>query len=211
MQTLGAQAAESPCRNVVASPQIEFYSSYGKLNYDYTQGQHKITALAKKHDLLESGMFASGLAIAEIKWEVTLNSKGVLLSAKEACLVPAEVKLFIGYTDPTIYVANHLRKNSCEYDVVLRHEQTHQQINKTALEFFRPYFYKEIEKISKQVAPKYTNDLSQKNVNAATTLLTQEYITALTPMIETFKQELQIEHKKLDNPDNYRLEGILCK
>ncbi len=204
-------AEENRCAEMPFEPEIEYYSSYGKLNYDFSKDQEQVTTLAKKHNLLESGMFASGLAIADIQWEVSVGTRGALLSLTEACIVPAKIKLFIGYHNPVIYLANRLKKNTCEYDVVMRHEQTHQQINKTALEYFRPYFFNEIVKISSQIKPRYVSKLTQEEVNKATQQLTQEYIEAISPMIEIFKNELKIEHSKLDNPGNYRLETLLCR
>ena len=205
------RAEKNLCNLDFPEPEIEYYSSYGKLNYDFGKNQQQVTALAKKHNLLESGMFASGLAIADIQWEVSVNTRGALLSTKSACILPARIKLFIGYSNPVIYIANHLRKNTCVYDVVMRHEQTHQQINKTALEYFRPQFFAEIQKIAGRIKPRYVENLTQREVDAATQAMTQEYIDAITPMIELFKKELKIEHSKLDHPDNYRMEALLCK
>ena len=205
------RAEENLCNMDFPEPEIEYYSSYGKLNYDFGKNQQQVTALAKKHNLLESGMFASGLAVADIQWEVSINTLGALLSTKSACILPAKIKLFIGYNNPIIYIANHLRENTCVYDVVMRHEQTHQQINKTALEYFRPQFFAEIQKIASRIKPRYVGKLTQQEVDAATQELTQEYIQAITPMIEIFKRELKIELSKLDHPDNYRMESLLCK
>ena len=206
-----SRADENRCVQIQIKPEIEYYSSYGKLNYDFSKNHQEVTALAKKHNLLETGMFASGLAIADIQWEVSLGTRGALLSTKEACIMPAKIKLFISYTDPVIYIADHLKENSCEHEVVMRHEQTHQQINKTALEYFRPYFFKEIVKIADSIKPRYISKLTQTNVNEATQQLTQDYIDAISPLIEVFKNELKTEHSKLDNLDNYRMENLLCR
>ena len=199
------------CPSLNEEPEIEYYTSYGQLGYDFKKNQLQITKLARQHNIIERGMFASGLAIADIQWEISLSTKGTLQEDGSACIAPVKINLFIGYNSPMIYVANHLKKGTCEYDVVLRHEQTHQQINKKALEYFHRYFYKQAQKIAQEIKPIKIKSFTQEEINRATEEITQHYSQKLTPVLEHFKQELKIEHSKLDNPENYGLESLLCK
>ena len=93
-------------------------------------------------------------------------------------------------------------------EVVSRHEQTHQQINKTALDYFLPLFQNAFYKIVKTVKPIHVNNIS--DVDKASTKLTKEYNKKFSPLIAFFEKEMLNEQKKLDNTNNYLHEQQLC-
>jgi hypothetical protein len=91
----------------------------------------------------------------------------------------------------------------------MRHEQTHQQINKAALEYYIPELRYHVMNISQEIRPLQISRSNQ--VNEATEILTKQYIQEIGPLVEAFKKELMKEQGKLDNHSNYKLEGDLCK
>ena len=126
-------AAETDvCATLKAEPEIEFTTSYGKLKYDFGYN--------------EQGLFASGLAVVGVNWEVSLNTISRVVNDTDICVVPTSLNVFIGYQDPTIFISNQLLPGSCEYNVVVRHEQTHHQINTAALEYFIPSLRRSVQK-----------------------------------------------------------------
>ncbi len=197
------------CASAAPKPQIDFYTSYGKLTYDLTKSQHEITAIAKKSGILEKGLFASGLATIQVAWEINVNTLSERISQNEICVFPKSLEIFIGYQNPVIYLEKNLKPNSCQYNLVMRHEQTHQQINKTALEHFLPLFYKQIIKIAGQMPPEKVEKVSE--INKATERLSQNYTRQITPLIDFFKKQLLAEQYKLDNKSNYIHEAELCR
>lgn len=197
------------CEDLIVSPTINVESSFGNLQYDNSLDIKDITALAQKFDLVESDLFASGLATATINFDISLSASANPIGAEEFCVVPNKVDIFIGLNKPTIYLAKSLEKDSCRYKIVLRHEQTHQQINKSALEYYLPIFKAAAIKIIQQtpaLSIKDTNQLEQ-----ATKDLTQKYNQKLSPLVDFIKKEIAGEQHKLDNPANYKYENILCK
>lgn len=203
-------ARAQTCAEIVPEPKVEYYTSYGNLYYDFDKSRLEITREAKKYGILEQGLFASGLALADVNWELSINTLSKN-AGKETCVIPMIVKFYIGYSSPRIYIDRLLKPGSCEYDVVLRHEQTHQQINKVALDYFVPLFKDAVADIIRSVPPVKIKYLTKAEVNHATDRLTQEYTKKITPLIDIFKKELSIEQGKLDNPENYELENTLCR
>ena len=202
-------ALDSVCDKYKTDSKIEFSTSYGKLTYDYSKNQREITELARKNKRLEKGLFAAGLSTIQVVWEINLNTIAEIIDNNKICIIPTSIEIFIGYKDPIIYLANNLTPNTCHYNVVLRHEQTHQQINKTTLEYFLPYFYKAAKKIAKQIPLKETDSPSE--INTVTQQLSYEYTQKFAPTIKTFKQQLLTEQSKLDNEENYSHEADLCR
>lgn len=203
-----ASAQTIDCAAIKSVPAIEFTTSYGKLAYDFSKNNKQITEIAARHGIIEKGLFASGLATINVSWEISVNTIGKIYGDYDICVVPTKINVFIGYTDPKIYISNEIKKDSCEYNVVLRHEQTHQQINKTALDYFIPLFQDAVEKIAANVKPVQVSSLTE--IDKATTRLTQTYDKKISPLIKVFKEDLLTEQSKLDNHSNYEHEKKLC-
>lgn len=202
-------SAFSACPELTSAPKIELYTSYGKLKYDFSQNNEDITKLAQKQGIIEKGLFASGLSTVNVNMDITLKTVGDIIGKYDFCVYPTTVKLSIYFSDPTIYISKQLIPNSCEYNVVLRHEQTHQQINKAALDYFLPLFNEAARKISTSIKPINVKNLS--DIDKASAELTEEYNRKLSPLLEFFKQELLKEQLKLDNKSNYQHENTLCR
>ncbi len=201
--------AFSACPEVTSAPKIELYTSYGKLKYDFSQNNEAITKLAEKQGIIEKGLFASGLSTVNVNMDITLKTVGDIVGKYDFCVYPTTIKLSIYFSDPTIYISKQLIPNSCEYNVVLRHEQTHQQINKAALDYFLPLFNEAAKKISTSIKPINVKTLS--DIDKASAKLTEEYNKKLSPLLDFFKQELLKEQLKLDSQANYQHESILCR
>lgn len=205
--SLPARAAD--CRQYKVVPEIKFSTSYGKLVYDVTNDRRQLTALGEKLGIVEHGLFASGLATIGVNYQVSVNAASRRAPDGTICVIPTEVEVFIGYQNPIIYISNDLQPGSCEYNLVLRHEQTHQQINVTALEYFIPKLQQASKVIINNVNPLAVT--KQEQVEPAIQELIGTYAKKLEPLIDFFKKELLREQSKLDNPRNYQMEGNLCR
>lgn len=203
----GAWAAD--CRNIAFSPQIEVFSSYGKLQYDTSKNIAQITESAKKYGLVENNLFASGLATVDISTDISVNTIGQPADDDLICVYPTKIRLFIGFSDPLIYISNTLKPGTCEYKVVLRHEQTHQFINKEMLDYFLPLFRSAFGQIVAATPPVQIASINR--VDEASRFLTEQYNRKLLPLVNFFKQEMISEQKQLDNQNNYIREKNLCR
>ena len=108
-----------------------------------------------------------------------------------------------------IFITNQLKPDSCDYNVVMRHEQTHHQINAAALEYFIPGLRRSVSEISGHISPVRVGGISE--IDEATNRLTEDYIKEISPLIQHFKKELMQEQGKLDNHTNYKFENDLCR
>ena len=197
------------CSEYAGVPEITFSTSYGRLRYDFSKTNKNITAIARRHNIIETGLFAQGLALVNVKFNLELMTITADRGDYDICVVPRRLNVFIGFNDPVIYISKELTPDSCEYNVVLRHEQTHQQINKASLDYFIPLFQDAVEKIAASIPPQHVTTLS--DVSTATDELTAQYERKIKPLIAVFRDELLTEQGKLDNTANYEHENRLCR
>ena len=200
---------QATCSDIVVNPQIEFKTSYGKLSYNFNKNNQQITDIAEQLGIIEKGIFAAGLSTINIKTDIVINSVGDRIDDYSLCVYPQKISISIYFSNPTIYISNQLIPNSCQYNVVLRHEQTHQQINKNGLDYFLPLFYTGIKKISSSIKPRKVNFIS--DIDKASKNITDEFNEKLSPLVDFFKQQLLSEQIKLDNTENYKHENGICQ
>lgn len=198
------------CKDVDFSPKIEFSTSYGKLYYDFSKNTKAISRIAARIGHKESSAFATGLATVNVENEYVLGTKVVSLDKYLGyCVVPEVIKVYIGFSNPVIYISKELTKNSCQYNMVMLHEQTHQRINKAALDYFIPYFQLAASKLGTEIEPIHITKLSE--IDAATDEMTQAFTQKYDKILAVFKKELTVEQGKLDNKTNYSIEDDICK
>ena len=173
------------CSNIKTNIQINLTSSYGKLLLNQDKPLSEITTLAKSLNLVENGLFASGLSTVNVNFDITLNAVGTPLEEGVFCVAPTKITLFFGLDSPTIYLANELIKDSCEYNLVLRHEQTHQQINVKALEYFIPLFEQAIKKISQEIPAEPVTAMSRSALSRGSEQIAEAYSKRIEPLNKT--------------------------
>jgi len=197
------------CESMVSVPELVLTTSYGKLVYDFSLSKNELSKMAQQAGIFEQGVFAAGLALVNIDSEFELETLTQTMDNNDRCILPQRFKVYIGFSRPTIYMAKELQPGSCNYNLVLRHEQVHQQINKQALEYFIPIIRRELSEIIKKIPPAYVGRMdSEDKISAA---LTQKYYNAVTPLVNHLRDQILEEQRKLDNRSNYRKESGICR
>ena len=196
------------CSDIDVNPQITVRYSFGKLSYDYSKNVAEITKMANDFNLVENNNFAEGLSTSNINFDISIKTSAHPIGIKRFCVVPSQVDILLGLNNPVIYISNSLKKDSCKYNLVLRHEKTHQQINKTVLEYYLPIFKAAVTKIIQKNSASEINDTNL--LESKTRELSQKYSSQIKPLVDFIKKETSNEHLKLDNPANYTFEGQLC-
>ncbi len=195
------------CNEVDFVPELVFSSSYGQLQYDFSKSKEYISQIAHQNGQ-EENFVAGGLAVATLEMSVKLDSVSSYKQKNNVCVAPKKVYVFIGFQDPTIYVANHLKQGECRFNVTLRHEQAHMQINKKALEHYLPEFKAAINDIIKTIKPLNIGNLADSK--QANEYLNYQYYTKIKEYVEKFNEILRQEQRRLDNKENYAFESTLC-
>lgn len=186
-------------------PEIVFLSSYGKLEYKYKDPlimkDYSPRTKNSKHTIL-------GLTIPNPTLEVNVETTVVDNNIDEVvCVVPEKIEIFFGFVKPTIYISRDIKDKKCKKTLVLRHEQTHQQINILALNYFLPQMKKLISQhITQMEAVVVPRSLQKKAVEEMNMFI----MARMANLVEQFNNFLEKEQDKLDNENNYAFEGSVC-
>ena len=206
--SIAQSAGYNRCARFAKYPQIRLRSSYGKLKYNTEYNNNKLSELASRSKIKEHGMFANGLSFVNVDWKVSLHTN-IQNFSEYTCVIPTSVDVFFGYRDPIIYLSKDLKPGTCNYEVTLRHEQQHHQINKAVLDYYLPIlqkkFYKELENLK---------PLEVKNGQSAQDVASQlnlQYTNSIKKYVKRFQITLRIEQNRLDNLKNYQYEEKLCR
>ncbi len=203
-----APEIRDPCAKFAQiRPKVKLRSSYGRLQYNYDYDSENLDIMAARNNLKEEGMFTAGLSLVDVDWSVSLNTISRSVDG-DICVIPASVDVFIGYRNPIIYISNDLDKKSCRYQMVMRHEHQHQQINVSVLEYYLPIIKKELEKSLDILTVRAASD--DEDPDIITDDMNSNYAEVVRPLVNRLQITLQIEQQRLDNRENYQYETELC-
>ena len=203
------QEIKDPCERFYGiKPQLNFRSSYGELTYNHDYDQENLNILSEQGITKEEGMFTAGLSLLDVDWSVSLNT--IIREVDgHTCVIPANLDVFVGYRNPVIYISSDIEEGTCEYKLIKRHEQQHQQINVSVLEHYLPTIKKAFEDELSSLKARVVD--GEKTSDDITDEMNSDYVFAVRPIVNRFQITLQLEHKHLDTRENYEFESNLCK
>ncbi|MBQ7304371.1 MAG: hypothetical protein IJW75_05620, partial [Alphaproteobacteria bacterium] len=199
-RTYSLKELRKMCLQYVSKPEVEINFSANKIKYSH---KHSIKELTRRN----KGFAAEGLAIhrvgRSIDFDVEVrNPKGFLF-----CAYPTNIKLNLTLGQE-ILIAKEVKKGTCRYANVVRHEQTHAQIARTAVEHYLPIIGKRfIEFVRKNAIAGRTSPIDHWRARAE---LHEKYYDIIDLLIKELYKKIDKENAKLDNDENYRYEYKLC-
>lgn len=206
---LSKNAYALTCKDIKSDVLVFVEYSFGKLNYDFSKTTSEITSMAKNFDLVKTNHIAEGLSTINLNYDISVYTQTQQINDKNFCAVPVKVNVSIVIENPTIYISNSLEKDSCKYNIVMRHEKTHQQINIKTLEYYLPILKAAITNIIKKQNNIPITDINR--LDQATIQITEKYTKDIKPLIDYIKKEISQQQQRLDNMENYKFESKLCR
>ena len=200
------------CKAYVKNPSVTVTAYYGTLTYDTSKVTRTLTRMhmTEYGGDVHDGYQITGLATYDLGTELNFNLSKQKLNDGTVCFYPGDIKLDISMRNPTIYISRNIKKGTCAYEVALRHEQTHQQINMEVIEKYMPVikdrFLEAVKKYA--IASRAKDDIEMEIVQQG---LQKKYLEAIKPVLEEIRKEIKTEQEKLDNVENYNYEQSLCQ
>ncbi len=121
------------------------------------------------------------------------------------CIWVDEVTARIGDPEMDVYVAANYQPGSCEYNVVLEHENRHVAINRNVVAAFGPRIGAQLRAAVRRMFPMITTNPK----DAAR--LPQILIDAVRPVLTAMEAELRRENGAIDTPESYRQAHGRCR
>lgn len=183
------------CDSLNPNPIIRLKVAYGKLFHDSSTAYNQIQTMKSKSP--ETCPITSGFADLRLLYEINFKQEKTVEKGSLFCVFPKIIEVSLYYEEPTIYVANEYNYKSCYFSQVLRHFQTHQQINKVTFELALPHIYKAIRESFGQL--KAYKALNSQEAGQASRKLTEYYTAQLETIIKKFEEIRLNENKKFDD------------
>ena len=200
------------CKPFVSNPKVTIKAVFEPLRYDFSRAARTLENMHRKEygGQTHEGYRINGLTPYNLKTTLEFNVLKKVFKDGVTCYYPGQVSLVLTFKDPVIYIARGVRKGSCEYELTMRHEQTHEQINLEAVEYYLPKikdrFIATVKKYA--VAGRAKDDLSLEFVQES---LQKKYLDALTPLLNELEAEITREQNKFDSKEHYNFESSLCQ
>ncbi len=201
------------CLGVMDKPEVVVKYSLGRLKYDFEKNREFINKERKKSEIYVGNKYGEdvdvdGLTSVRRGFEVKLDTKQIVVSKGYKCIVPEKIEVFLGYFNPKIYIANDLPKDSCRYNLALRHENTHMQIYVEALLYYMPELkvltHKAVEDVGVRIVE------PKANIQHDAEGLYADYIAYLNVGVSKWQKSMMKQQKKLDSIKNYIIESRIC-
>jgi len=199
------------CQPFVLKPKVTIKAVFEPLKYNYSKVSRTLERMQKEemNGQLVEGYKVNGLTPYKLETNLMFTLGKKVFNDGVTCFFPTEVNLTLTFKDPVIYIARQIKEGTCAYQVTLRHEQTHEQINVEAFEHYLPLikdqFIAAVKKYSLMSRPK--DDIKTDIVKDS---LTKKYLGAINPLLDELSEEINMEQSKLDRIEQYDYEQSLC-
>lgn len=200
------------CKPFVKSPKVTIKAVFEPLKYDSSRASRTLENMHRKEygGQTHEGYRINGLTPYNLKTTLEFDVIKKVFNDGVTCFYPGQITLVLTFKDPVIYLARSVKKGTCEYDLTLRHEQTHEQINVEALEYYLPKirdsFLAAVKKYA--VAGRKKDDIALEKVQES---LQKKYFDAINPLLKELEEEIAEQQNKFDTIDHYNYESSLCQ
>ncbi len=157
-----------------------------------------------------SMMHNPGLTLAEHELKTDYQMGGLQRGhLAEYCVWVESLGLDFSYHRMDVYISNQYAEGSCQYNVILGHENQHVAINKRTLQKYYSMMRKALWKA--RSIPTKANPLSVGSLNQGKAIIAARINGIVNPIYARFKKAVMVENAKIDTMANYRRTQAKCK
>ena len=195
------------CPSYDSKIDIRVIKDYGKLVYDHTKSSDEFYKVAGSG----FGSHTRGLTIADFNLSVRADASNYTYDDKENCVYLDAVDLEMSYNQILVLIDKRYKKSSCEYKVILDHENKHVAVHKKSLDYYAPYIIGAMEKALYNLEPMPVRSGKKKDVEEAVNTIIDDLMDKISGMLDFFEEERNRANDKLDTQENYEKEHALCR
>lgn len=204
---------QEECLAFISRPKVELFSSYGKLRYRFDKDEEFLKKETKKkfaeqNEDFDDSISPIGLTKVRDVFDFNFTVGTLNLSQGYKCIYPDTISARLEYSMPTIYILNSLDKDSCYYNLALRHEKTHMQIYIEALDYFLPKLKQSMDKLFERIG--FLVISKDESEEEAAKRLNESYLAVIQAEVSAWQKETAVEQLKLDTPEHYIIENSIC-
>lgn len=145
-----------------------------------------------------------GLMGRDLSWEIKIVVQGRDLG-HGYCVGLKDVEMILGYGRITVYVDRRYRPGSCEYAVILEHEQQHVQNFKSNLANYIPQIRSRLEDEVRRLTPRTAG-----SVKSGADRFVRELRQRMAPLLNQMQSDMSRGDRLIDTPESYRASQARC-
>lgn len=199
------------CEQIYSKPKVELKIDKGKVIYNHKKTGKEIKNIFVSKGGVDAGLsyHTGGLTSANFITSTNIGIKTAFTPHGEGCVVMSDITYSIGYKELVVYVDKKYSKHSCEYDVVLKHENMHVKIFQTSLDYYSKYFADALNKAVSYIRP--VSIKNEQDINVVLAAINKKINKEMAPMMNFYNQARDTQNQKLDTKENYEYTQSLCK
>jgi len=154
-------------------------------------------------------MHNPGLTLAEQELKSDYQMGGMRRGRTgEYCIWVESLSLDFSYKRMDVYISSQYPEGSCQYNVILGHENQHVDINNRTLQIYYSMMRKALW--NARSIPTKAKPLPVRSLSQGKAILTRRINGILNPLNERFKKAVRAENAKIDTIANYRATQAKC-
>ncbi len=145
-----------------------------------------------------------GLTRRNDQVSLRVRADSVSLPDGRICIWAEDIQAMVGDPEMDVYVAANYQVGTCEYNVVLQHENQHVAINRSVLQAYAPRIGAGLREAVHRLFPMITTH--REDLQRLPDIL----IDAIRPVWGSMQRELRERNGTIDTPESYRRTATLC-
>jgi hypothetical protein len=172
-------------------------------NYNVTG----IQTIMRRRGHVIAGMHQRALGITSSEIALSIQAQTVADPWNGGyCVYLRAVDVQFGYRSMEVYIASEYKPQSCEYRVILDHENQHVAINRGGIREYAPRLRQELERQLGLLKPRFTADAqtsADRKLN--------DLHDAVGPLLDGMERALSQRNAAIDSAVNYAAIADMCK
>lgn len=195
-------AAPGPCPASGKMPVVNLTVLDGGVFYDFTKTARQIATIS---GLRSPGQVTRGLTSTKFRSGYSVAFEQVKVR-DGVCLYPVAIEAKIGYDPMTVYVEKKYDRDSCQFRVIMQHEQQHVRVNQETLKAFVP----RVRAALIQAATGSAFPIYAAEPRIAKSMGMGEIGAAFDREVTELSRQREQLNAQLDSPASYRASQAIC-
>ncbi|MAO55334.1 MAG: hypothetical protein CMM61_06530 [Rhodospirillaceae bacterium] len=200
-----ARAAE--CHLPGVQPTVRLNESFGDIRYSNGYSGQQLAAKRRRAGACGgpgADWHPVGLMGRDLQWEFKVKVQGQRLSGGY-CVGLAQAEMTIGYDRIRVYIDRRYRPGTCQYKVILEHENQHVRNFKDTLSSYLPVIRRQLAAEAAALPP-----VTARSMNTGARYFVGALRDRLTPLIDRMQADMAEADRRLDTPASYRATQARC-
>ena len=147
-----------------------------------------------------------GVTFTEVGFSIQASATGLERRMGGFCVYLDEVEADFGYSLHEVHITREYSPDSCEYSVILDHENEHVSINRQMVRLYAPRFQQRLQTILRGMQPEFAPSVRIGLDRALEKVRRQIY-----PFLDEFAQRASYENSSIDTPASYAALQNACE